>query len=900
MPNNMSSNFLSIVLWNANGILQHYNEFENFLHSERIDIALLTETHLTSRSTFYISGYRTYRTDHPLDRSQGGSAVLVRSVLRHIMHPIDPPTVFLQATAVSVSTQNLEIVVSSIYCPPRFSISADNFKTFFTTLGPRFIAGGDFNSKHVQWGSRTTNPRGRALLSSTMNNNGDYAILGPGGPTYWPTAITKLPDVIDIFVTKGLNAYHNTVTNRVDLSSDHSPVLLTLGTHPLLSISKPTLTPGTTDWEQFRTTLQNELNLNLPLKSALELEDAVEHLTLNIQNAAWRSCTPKTHVNRHVPVYPQYIKQLIHEKRCARRRWQQSRSREDKSYLNRLTNKLQKETRFFKTNRFSEYLTSLDSPSKLWKATKHILKHSQPSYPLRRGNNTWAKTDQDKADLFSEHFKNIFTPHDIIDNDFEDHVEDYLSSPLQLSLPPKNITPAEVRSAIFKLPLRKTPGYDLITAEILREMPRKGIVLLTQIYNSILRIHHFPIQWKLSEVILFHKPGKPTHLTSSYRPISLLPTTSKLFERLLLTLIEPILNMNDVIPAHQFGFQQKHSAIQQLHRVVDYIAVGFEKKEYTAGVFLDISSAFDKVWHKGLLYKLKRLLPDVLYRIMQSYLEDRFFIIRQNSSRSNLQKIEAGVPQGAILSPILYNTYTSDLPTDNRTMTATYADDTVILASTPTAGETSHHIQRHLQSIGTWLKQWKLKTNTTKSQHITFSLCKGDCPPVFLNNNQIPHHSSVKYLGLHMDRRLTWSHHIKSKRLILNNRLKLLYRFMNSSSKLPLSQKLLIYKVLLQPIWTYGLQIFGCAKKSNLNKLQIFQSKLLRQVTGAPWYVSNAILHNDLRIKYVHQLAKENYEKFRQKLTGHPNTLVTSLSSIHLPGIPVRRLKRKWSRDLLT
>lgn len=233
-------------------------------------------------------------------------------------------------------------------------------------------------------------------------------------------------------------------------------------------------------------------------------------------------------------------------------------------------------------------------------------------------------------------------------------------------------------------------------------------------------------------------------------------------------------------------------------------------------------------------------------------------------------------------------------------MTATYADDTVIMASLPTAGETSHHIQRHLQSIDTWLKQWKLKINTTKSQHITFSLRKGNCPPVFLNNNQIPHHSSVKYLGLHMDRRLTWSHHIKSKRLILNNRLKLLYRFMNSSSKLPLSQKLLIYKALLQPIWTYGLQIFGCAKKTNLNKLQTFQSKLLRQVTGAPWYVSNAILHNDLRIKYVHQLAKENYEKFRQKLTGHPNPLVTSLSSIHLPGIPFRRLKRRWSRDLLT
>lgn len=899
--NNLSAESLSILLWNANGVLQRFNELEYFLHAKRIDIALITETHLTSRARFLMRGYSVIRADHPLDRSQGGSLILIRSTITHHIHPIEPPTMYLQAAAISVSLKNSSVTVASVYSPPRFRITSDQFSQFFTSLGTTFIAGGDYNSKHIQWGSRITQPRGRALLKAVSELAQNSHILAPTSPTYWPTAATKLPDIIDVFITRGINIHHTKLENFLnDLSSDHSPLFLSLNTTPVLRPPRPSLTPGDTNWEHFRSILQQNINLKLPLKTPLELEAAVEHFTKQIQNAAWNATTPRKYTRQYGPVYPQYIKELIQEKRRARGRWQRSRLREDKIILNQLTNRLQKNMKEFKQEQFSRYLHSLESPDEVWRATKRILKHPTPSHPLRRDDLSWAKSDQERADEFSEHLSKSFTPHeDVEDPDFTMTVQDFISSPLPLSFPPPWITPAEVKSGISRLPLQKSPGYDLITSEILRELPNCGIALLTQLYNSIIRLTHFPIQWKMSEIILIHKPGKPTDSPSSYRPISLLSIPSKLFERLFLNRLLPILEENNVIPSHQFGFRKRHSTTQQLHRVTDFIAAGLENKHYTGGVLLDIASAFDRVWHDGLLYKLKHLLSDSLYRVCKSFLEDRYFRVRVGSCYSDYKEIQAGVPQGSILSPHFYNIYTSDIPQINETLLATFADDTNILSSTPTPENTSLQLQTHLNSIESWLQRWRLKVNTTKSTHITFTLRKNDCPPVFLNNTEIPRAQTVRYLGLIFDRRLTWKNHCKSKRLFLNNRLKLLYRLLNKTSKIPLKNKLLLYKTILKPIWTYGIQIFGSAKHSNLRKLQTFQSKILRVITACPYYVSNLTLHNDLRIPFIQDVAKDFYKRFNKKLINHQNPFVCSLASRTLPGNPRRRLKRRWSRDLL-
>uniref|UniRef100_A0A2S2P256 Putative RNA-directed DNA polymerase n=1 Tax=Schizaphis graminum TaxID=13262 RepID=A0A2S2P256_SCHGA len=206
-------------------------------------------------------------------------------------------------------------------------------------------------------------------------------------------------------------------------------------------------------------------------------------------------------------------------------------------------------------------------------------------------------------------------------------------------------------------------------------------------------------------------------------------------------------------------------------------------------------------------------------------------------------------------------------------------------------------LQRHLNIIDLWTKRWKIKINETKSSFITFTLKKGSCPVVTLNSIPIPSYSEVKYLGLILDSKLTWNPHLKAKRKALNTRLHLLRPLLKS--KMNINIKLLIYKSLLRPLWTYGVQLWGAAKPSNTRTIQAFQSICLRLVASAPWYLTNNNLHKDLKIQNLNQISKLYYTRLHNKFQLHTNPLISKLSTNSLPGNPRRRLKRQWCRDLL-
>ncbi|KMQ93693.1 reverse transcriptase [Lasius niger] len=286
---------------------------------------------------------------------------------------------------------------------------------------------------------------------------------------------------------------------------------------------------------------------------------------------------------------------------------------------------------------------------------------------------------------------------------------------------------------------------------MLKELPEKALRFLTIIYNAILRLNHFPVQWKVAQIILLPKPGKNLEDITSYRPISLLPVAAKVFEKLLLKRIRPELEKNNFIPDHQFGFRQQHSTIEQVHRIVRKINNDLEEKRYCSAVFLDVSQAFDKVWHLGLLYKIKKYLPHNYYLLLKSYITDRHFLVRYQEIYTTLRFIESGVPQGSVLGPFLYLLYTSDLPVRKQTTTATFADDTAIMASHVDPKIATENLQESIKQIQTWLKTWRIKVNEQKSVHVTFTLKKKICPPIMINNMQIPQHKSTKYLGMHLD-----------------------------------------------------------------------------------------------------------------------------------------------------
>ena len=143
------------------------------------------------------------------------------------------------------------------------------------------------------------------------------------------------------------------------------------------------------------------------------------------------------------------------------------------------------------------------------------------------------------------------------------------------------------------------------------------------------------------------------------------------------------------------------------------------------------------------------------------------FRVKIGISTTTLHLIEIGVAQGSVLGPILYLLFTYDLPTLSGVLIGTFGDDTVILSTAHNPHIASAKLQRSLNDISQWLKTWRIRANETKSVHITFTLCKKDCPAVSFNGIQIPQSKTAKYLGLHLDQKLTWKHHIFTKRKAL-------------------------------------------------------------------------------------------------------------------------------------
>jgi hypothetical protein len=203
----------------------------------------------------------------------------------------------------------------------------------------------------------------------------------------------------------------------------------------------------------------------------------------------------------------------------------------------------------------------------------------------------------------------------------------------------------------------------------------------------------------------------------------------------------------------------------------------------------------------------------------------------------------------------------------------------VVLAIDPNAVAAIQKLQTSLDAIHQWLSLWRLKANGSKSTHITFSNRQETCPAVYINNEPLPQAEDVKYFGLHLDRRLTWHKHIFTKRKHLGTILTKLYRLLGRKSKLDLNNMLFIYKVAIKPIWTYGIQLWGTASTSNIEIMERFQSKTLRLITDAPWYVPNAVIRNDLQIPTIKQEITRLSSKYSAGLNTDPNHLVTQLSN---------------------
>ena len=527
---------------------------------------------------------------------------------------------------------------------------------------------------------------------------------------------------------------------------------------------------------------------------------------------------------------------------------------------------------------WNKRLGKLDKNSKpFWNISKALRKKMYSIPPLKSNDNVYT-VNSDKANLLAEQFiknHNIFnSDNDAIDVvtklhiDVVNNVVEHFNNldPITNSL--EFISETLVKEIVKNLKIKKASGHDEITNNMLKHLPSVGISYLTFIINSCLKLQYFPEAWKTAKVIPIFKPGKDPSLSESYRPISLLSSLSKILEKIVKIKLCDFIDENNILPAEQFGFREFHSTTQQIKRIVNHVKQNLRDQKSTGLILLDIEKAFDSVWHNGLIYKLINFqFPLFLIKIIKCFLFQRHFCVYLNDEYSDILEVPAGVPQGSVIGPILYTIYCSDLPKFPSCQYAFYADDTAIFNSNKFGDFIVIELQHALDSIVSYFKKWKIKLNASKTQAIFFTRRRSFVylpnSKVISDGHEIQWMSNVRYLGVHLDPKLTFQCHVSNIIKKINISIKLLYPLINRKSFLSTENKIILVKVIFQSIILYACPVWEGIAKTHIKKLQICQNKLLKLCLKLPWFYSTKKLHEISKTDYIENKILKITNKFK-------------------------------------
>lgn len=865
----------NVLYWNANGIQHKIQELYNHMSTNHIHIACLNESHLKphikiqSHPNFII-----YRKDNTTKKG-GGVAIIVHKRIKHKLLPHINTTTIENISVEIISTNNEKITITSIYIPPKPKNSKLHLKRDLdklTSNNTSFFICGDFNARHKSWNNYSNNTYG-LILSEFVSNN-KFLLMFPHQFSRFPNDKRSKPSTIDLVLTSGL--HETTEFSCTTMSSDHVAISFKVSTrsdfeNPL--ISKLSYNFQLADWELYKHVIQFHTKTSKKiddLKNPSEVDTLIENITKVMEHAKNRAI-PKTTITRHNLILTDEIKSLITHKNSLRRRWQVTRNREVKGLLNYAEKEIKQKITQLRNDNWQYKLENIAADNKAVWATYQLIKKRNNSLPPLKDGDNIILPPADKAELFAKTFaNNHVNPLNNTHEDFTQHVHESSLLPLNISHQDIDYCDEEELLAIIKrLKNKKAPGIDGINNRLIKNLPPNAIKYLCLIVNGCLKFQHFPAKWKKAKVIPILKSGKPLDSTESYRPISLLSAMSKLLERVILNRLNRHITERHILPDEQHGFRAGHSTTSQLHTLINNAKEELTEGKSTGLICMDVSKAFDLVWHDGLIYKMRELdFPSYLTAIIRNFLTDRSFSVSIGNYDSSTYSIPAGVPQGSVISPILYNLYTHDMPSHDDTSLTLFADDTAFRASHTHVCNILTALREHSTQISEYMELWKININREKTQAIFITRRRTREVPkrtFKIFNKSIKWATEAKYLGVILDKRLTMKDHVSFVLRKVNTAISTLYPLLCRKSKLNLQNKLLIYKMAIRPIMTYATPAYyHLLAPTNSKKLQIAQNGCLKLCLDLPRRTRTIQVHQMAQVPTLNEFIDKLTEKFRQ------------------------------------
>lgn len=818
---------MKLLILNCNSLinLTRRHELKSLIEEHKPHLVCLSETKLSSKHNFKLPNYQVFRTDSGRERS-GGTAILIHDSVEY-SNPKAIRNENFSATLVQIGNSAKSFLLISIYVK---KVNAEELSQLFSKDN-RVLVCGDFNARHWHWNCPTNNKNGVTLFEYCENNNTQI---------FFPLESTRDDAVLDIAVSK--NFPISGIPHVIyEFCSDHLPVIFSIPDKFNISHQPEKARIydiKNADWDYYRHIVHHKIyKLNEEPLLSIEQIDSRINTVVHIILEAFDRAVPLCEQNDKK--LPSEITQLIKFRNFVRNKRRSAPLLFSSNLVNRLTRNIHIKIFNHFQYLFRKKLENIEPDrSNLFKKIR-LLKSANKSIALEDSEGPIIDPNI-IVEKVADYYESVFSgSNHVPDPTISNCVGNFFDSNLGNSNVSNLLTNFdEVKGIIFRLKNNKSPGIDRVSNRAIKNLPSSGIIQLVLIINAIIRFAYFPTEWKISKIISIPKPGK-TLTPENTRPISLLCGFSKVAERVIFRRLWN--STKHLIPANQFGFVFRRSTTEAVMRLTNHLKKAKRFRKTTAVVLLDVQKAFDSVWHSGLIYKLINCnVNPTLIRIINSYLcQRKFFVCLNNTIRSSIKSIHAGVPQGSVLGPLLYILFTYDIPNSPNIQSKMqlYADDTILFCSSYSSFQCSVRIQSHLNTIADYFKRWNICINTAKTQlvyfvpHLKYSNKLNKSVPVYIEGQLVNIVDSIKYLGIRINKTLSFKDHVKDIRSKASLAFRVLFPFLCRDSVLDSHNKLLIYKLYIRPLITYAAPAwYELISIRDKKSIQIIQNKSLRFV----------------------------------------------------------------------
>lgn len=900
---------LKVVHWNAEGVSGKHGPLSDFLKDHEIDAICIQETHLNASLRFSMEGFQIFRKDRAKRPKEGTTTQRTKrrpkkpSTTPHIKGGI-MTLIKNSIPAVEVSNSQKEdleshtiklllpsgaLHITNCYSPPDTTLALHNIKVEES----RHLVIGDFNSHSPSWGYAKPDSRGEEVEDWMIENK----LILINKPHEKPTCYSrgwKTSSTPDLAMATG--EIHKLTIREVCSQlggSDHRPVILNIHSIGYTEhIMAPSWNYKKAKWNAFREKGERSC---ASLTTDNSLNKDVKLYTQAVMKAA-KHTIPRGKRRYYKPFWSEALKNLHGKLSSARDAMEQNPTHENTVQHNEIKDTYNKQKKAEIQKSWNEKTSSLDMEkdlNKLWRLTKVLNedageKYSKTVLEEDGEHHTGKQAANIIADFYKEESKTTISNERI--KEVRREIKERLKSQ---NPPPSMMSPyslKDLNSSIKKLKTKKAPGKDGVANEMIKNLGPIARQKLLDIINKSWNTGKLPDSWREAITIPIRKKGKDKTKKSSYRPISLLSCLCKVMERMVNTRLMAHLEENNLLNNSQSAYRKNRSTEDQLVYLIQKIENAFQEKKKVLAVFVDLTKAFDKVWKEGLLLKLlRKKIEGKMYTWIQNYLQYRTTRVKLDGKTSHRVTLQQGVPQGGVISPTLFLIFIDDIvdQLSQHIGRALHADDFAAWCESEHLSTARYRMQEVLDQIGTWTSDWGVELNQSKTVTTIFSLSTlPESVSLKIHGKKLKQESNPTYLGVKLDKRLTWSPHLRDVETKATRKIAIMKRLAGTTWGANSTILQRVYTGSIRPTLEYGSSAWAAASNPNKSHLDKVQNTGLRLITGG---IKSTPIKAMEKYTGLHSLEDRREEKM----------LIHSEKLLRLPTHPMNREIQNLTKNRL-